>query len=172
MARWYTLVMLVFLATATFAQKKGLPEKRDPSMGWYLPMKGQAFADGQRTRACTVELFRDNRMQEKLAVGKKGDFHAKLDFDAVYTLRITQPGHQTKLIHINTALDESITIYPPYNCLVNLLPIEDGTDIDPFYVDFPSAIVRYDQEMGGFYHSDHYLAHIHTKLGSYAQVKP
>jgi hypothetical protein len=48
---------------------------------------------------------------------------------------------------------------------VNLEPVEKFKTSDPFYLDFPSAIVRWDEEKKGFYHSESYLSEIQTKAG-------
>jgi hypothetical protein len=55
--------------------------------------------------------------------------------------------------------------YPAYPCVVNLEPVEKFKTSDPFYLDFPSAIVRWNEEKKGFYHSESYLSEIQTKAG-------
>ena len=70
---------------------------------------------------------------------------------------------------METKLPEDLVSYPDYEMYVDLRPL-NGTQVDPFYSDFPSAIVRYDAEMGGFYHSETYMAHIQTKLAGYASA--
>ena len=70
---------------------------------------------------------------------------------------------QEKMLYSDTKIPPDLVKYPDYECYVNLqAPLADGTD--PFYTDFPSAIVRYNEVMGGFYHSEHYLSHIQTRL--------
>ena len=92
-----------------------------------------------------------------------GRFELELDIDQFYTLRITKQGQQEKMLYFDTKLPPDLVKYPDYECYVNLqAPLADGTD--PFYTDFPSAIVRYNEVMGGFYHSEHYLSHIQTRL--------
>jgi hypothetical protein len=47
---------------------------------------------------------------------------------------------------------------------VELEPEEKYAHADPFYLDFPSALVRWDTAKGRFDHSDAYLEEIRTKI--------
>jgi len=114
-------------------------------------------------------LYRDNEEMGKLGVDKRGRFELELDIDQFYTVRIIKPGFQEKMLYIDTTLPKDLVSYPDYECFVNLQrPNAQG--VDPFYTDFPSAIIRYDAEMGGFYHSEHYLSHIQTRLAGIASA--
>jgi len=85
-------------------------------------------------------------------------------------VRVTKDGFEDKLVLIDTSLPPDLVTYPDYVCYVNLIPRGKTVGIDPFYADFPSAIVRWNADMGGFYHSEHYLEHIQTKVAGHAQA--
>ena len=87
----------------------------------------------------------------------------------MYTVRVLKEGYQEKIMNIDTTLPKDLTKYPDYECFINLLPTM-AAGVDPFYTDFPSAIVRYSEEMKGFYHSEHYLTHIQTRLAGIASA--
>ena len=145
------------------AKTKGkLVDRRDQAEGWYVPVHGQVTVDGKKADSFEMILYKDNVELGKLE-GKNGRFELELDIDQFYTLRITKQGQQEKMLYFDTKLPADLVKYPDYECYVNLqAPLADGTD--PFYTDFPSAIVRYNEVMGGFYHSEHYLSHIQTRL--------
>lgn len=134
-----------------------------------MPVHGQVLTEGKRTNGFTVTLYKDNVELGKLDSDKRGRFELELDIDASYAVRITKDGYQDKLMTIETSLPKDLVNYPDYECTVSLQK-EASPNVDPFYNDFPTAIIRYNEELGGFYHSEHYLTHIQTKLSGFAQA--
>jgi hypothetical protein len=152
------------LCHAALAQGK-LVDRRDQAEGWYIPVHGEVLVNGSPTDHVEVVLYRDNIELGRIETRKKGRFLLELDIDQDYTIRFVHAGYPDKLIQVDTRLPENLVKYPDYLCFVNL---NDQIQVDPFYGDFPSALVRYSEEHGGLYHSDHYLAHLQTKLAGYA----
>lgn len=157
-----------FATTDVLGQGK-LVDRRDQAEGWYLPVHGQVLIDGERAQDYQLILYKDNAEVGKLPADKRGRFELELDIDANYTVRIVKEGYQEKMVHIDTSLPKDLVKYPDYECTVSLQK-QASPNIDPFYTDFPSAIIRYNQDLGGFYHSEHYLTHIQTKLAGFANA--
>lgn len=171
MKRTFLLASLLLLSTSTlFAQKRKLVDRREQAEGWYLPVHGEVMVDGRSVGDYKAELYKENERLGEVAVNRKGKFHLELDIDQVFTIRIVKEGFQDKLVLIDTSLPKDLVTYPDYECFVNLIPASKTKGVDPFYTDFPSAIVRYNAEMGGFYHSENYLTHIQSKVAGYAQA--
>lgn len=155
-------------ASAVIAQGN-LVDQRDQAEGWYLPVHGIVMADGEKVQDYELILYKDNVEMGKLTSDRKGRFELELDIDAFYSLRIIKEGFQEKMVYINTNLPPELVKYPDYECAVNLQrPNANG--VDPFYTDFPSAIIKWDETQGGFYHSEHYLDHIQTRLAGVASA--
>lgn len=164
-----TALLLSPEALAQKSKPKGkLVDRRDQAEGWYLPVHGRVTAEGKKLDAFDVILYKDNQELGKLK-GRKGRFELELDIDQFYTVRIIRPGYQEKMLYFDTKLPPDLVRYPDYECRVNLLP-PNAQGVDPFYTDFPSAIVRWDEAQGGFYHSEHYLSHIQTRLAGIASA--
>ncbi|MBV6405530.1 MAG: hypothetical protein IT228_06960 [Flavobacteriales bacterium] len=163
------LLVLITLP-AVHAQKRKLVDRREQAEGWYVPVRGEVLADGKPVRDYQVELWKGDERVGQVAVDKKGGFNLDLDIDQSFLVRVTKEGFEDKLVLIETALPPDLVTYPDYICYVNLIPRGKTAGIDPFYADFPSAIVRWNSEMGGFYHSERYLEHIQTKLAGHAQA--
>lgn len=164
-----TAATLAFHAdTLAQAQKGKLVDRRDQAEGWYLPVHGHVTVDGKKADGFDLVLYKDNKELGKLQ-SKNGRFELELDIDQFYTVRIIRPGAQEKMLYFDTKLPPDLVNYPDYECFVNLLP-PNAQGVDPFYTDFPSAIVRYDEAQGGFYHSEHYLTHIQTRLAGIAHA--
>jgi hypothetical protein len=164
--RGFILICSWGLAGLLFGQSR-LVDDRNQAEGWYLPVHGHVMIDGKNAEGYEITLYKQNEQLSKIEPGKKGKFELQLDIDQVYTLMVTKPGYEMKLIYIDTTLPKDLVEYQAYECFLNLLPVSTG-NVDPFYHDFPGAIVRWNEEMGGFYHSEQYLTHIQTRLAGYA----
>lgn len=156
------------LSTMVFGQRK-LVDRRDQAEGWYLPVHGQVLVNGKETSGTELILYKDNKEVARTDTDKKGRFVLQLDIDNQYTVRIQKEGFAAKMIYIDATLPPELVTYPDYELYANMIP-ENAQNIDHFYSDFPSAIIRWNEEMGGFYHSDQYLTHIQTKLAGFASA--
>lgn len=172
MARTFRSILvgsLAFLASCTAFAQRTLVDSRDQAEGWYLPVHGEVSVEGKPVEDYKVMLYKNNESLGEVPVGKSGIFELELDIDQMYTVRVLKEGYQEKIMNIDTTLPKDLTKYPDYECFINLQPtMAEG--VDPFYTDFPSAIVRYSEEMKGFYHSEHYLTHIQTRLAGIASA--
>lgn len=165
-------LLFVALSSAAFAQLHAqgkLVDRRDQAEGWYVPVQGQVMADGKSITDCSVELYKDNTLLGPVAMKKGGKFEVNMDIDNQYILIIKREGYETKMIYVDTTLPEDLVTYPDYLCYVNMVPKVAKTEAN-FYHDFPSAIVRWNAEMKGFYHSENYLSHIQSKFGNIASA--
>ena len=161
------LLVLCFVANGSVSAQRKLVDARDQAEGWYLPVHGEVTVEGKAVEGFRVMLYKNNESLGEVPTGKKGHFELELDIDQMYTVRILKDGFQEKMVNIDTTLPQDLTKYPGYDCFINLQPVL-AEGVDPFYTDFPSAIVRYDVAQGGFYHSEHYLDHIQTRLAGVA----
>lgn len=163
----FILIVLLGLARTNTNAQRTLVDARDQADGWYLPVHGEVTVEGKAVEDFKVLLYKNNEALGEVPVNKKSKFELELDIDNVYTVRIVKDGFQEKMLTIDTKLPADLTKYPAYDCFVDLKPVlAEGVDV--FYTDFPSAIVRYDTTQGGFYHSEHYLDHIQTRLAGVA----
>jgi hypothetical protein len=129
----------------------------------FLPVLMEVQVDHTRTDHFTVILYKDNQVVTELPPGKDGALMLELDVDASYTVVINKPGFRTKSISFDTRMPAEVNKYKAYPCTIELEREERYAHTDPFYLDFPSALVRWDPAKNCFDHSDAYLADIQTK---------
>jgi hypothetical protein len=163
------MLLLSMLASTLVLGQRTLVDQRDQAQGWYLPVHGQVLVDGKEAGGTELILYKDNKEVARTTTDKKGRFQIQLDIDNQFTLRIEKEGFEPKMMHVDATLPPELVTYPDYELYANMLPL-NAKNIDPFYSDFPSAIIRWNEEMQGFYHSEHYLTHIQTKLAGYASA--
>lgn len=155
------LVALVAFPCLVHAQK--LVEKRDQATGWYVPVKFMVTAQRTKAKAVSVQVFLDNKLIQELPA-PKGKFTLALDLDKQYTVVLAKEGYRSKSVYIDTSIPSQLVQYPAYECTMNLDPADQYTHSDPFYLDFPSAIVRWNDEAHGFLPEMEYLKDIQAKM--------
>lgn len=157
---------LLLITTAAclpaFAQNK-LVDRRDQAEGWYLPVHGKVTALGGNTKDLKITVHRDNTQIGEITT-RKGRFMLELDINHTYSITVMKDGYQSKMVSLDTSLPDQEVTYPAYDCFLNLEPAGKFAHSDPFYLDFPSALVRWIPERAAFSHSNHYLTDIQVKM--------
>lgn len=159
-----TLVSALLIMSA-MAQKKRtrLVDHRHQADGWYVPVNGRVTAQGGDSKDLVILIHRDNELLGEITTNR-GRFSLELDINHYYSITIRKSGYMDKLVAIDTSLPNDEVTYPPYDCFVNLEPEDKFRHADPFYLDFPSAIVRWVPKANAYLHSDQYLTNIQVKM--------
>lgn len=166
----FTLIAL-FMAPA-FCHAQKLVESRDQASGWYLPINLKVTAEGAKAKNLAVQIYQGNELLQEFR-SKMGKFTLNLDLDNTYTFVLDQDGYRPKSVFIDTHVPVKQVQYAAYDCFMNLEAADKFTHSDPFYLDFPGAIVRWNDEAQGFLPSMSYLADIQSKIGMLeAQMLP
>lgn len=129
-----------------------------------LPLQVSVTAGGAPCKQFTVALYQGNTLVTELPPSKRGAFQLHLDLNERFTVRIGKVGYRDKIIAVHTMLPESATAEAPVAYTVDMEPLDRFAHADPFYLDFPCAIVQWDEAAGRFSHSEHYLADIQLKM--------
>lgn len=149
-----------------------LVNSRDQATGWYVPATVKVTLEGAKAKDLDVIIYKDNKQLQKLKV-EKGRFTLNLDLDNAYTLVIQKAGYRNKSVYMDTHMPKDQVSYAAYQCTINLEAADKFTHADPFFLDFPGAIVRWDKQVQGFQPNAQYLADIQSKMGMLqAQMVP
>ncbi|HRH38798.1 MAG TPA: hypothetical protein PK760_10660 [Flavobacteriales bacterium] len=129
-----------------------------------LPFAVSVTANGAEADRFTVTLYKDNEQVVELPPSEHGAFELALEFNAQFSIRISKAGYRDKVLAVNTEVppgsgSEELIVYT-----VDLEPMDRFAHADPFYLDFPSALVQWDEATGEFTHSERYLANIQLKM--------
>lgn len=164
------LLLSCFLASPVLAQN--LVESRDQATGWYVPVKFKVTAEGADAKRVQVQIYRDNEMIHEIPKAKS-KFTVSLDLDNTYTVVISKEGYRDKSLFMDTRVPQQQVQYSGYACTLNLEAESKFAHSDPFYMDFPGAIVRWDDEAQGFMPQLTYLSDIQSKIAMLqAQMSP
>ncbi len=161
--RYFSLLPMLLLSHFGQAQS-AIIERRDQAEGWYLPVVCTITANGGKTSDLTVTLYKDNEKVTELQPTNRSAFELHLDLNSFYTIHVSKPGYREKSVFVDASLPPDVVKYEAYKCFVNLEPMDKFAHSDPFYLDFPSAIVRWNEAHHEFTHNDEYLANIQLKM--------
>jgi hypothetical protein len=162
--RTLALFPCIAFSGALMAQGK-LVDRRDQAEGWYLPIECELTANGGKTDGVSVTIYKDNTMVSQLNPKEVGaTCKLELDIDNQFTVKFAKEGYREKLVYVDTHLPEGQVEYKKYTCNVNMEPMDKFTHSDPFYLDFPSSIVRWNGDQAAFTHNDEYLSGIQLKM--------
>lgn len=137
-----------------------------------MPVIGKVTAEGSKASQVTVQFYKGNQLLKEFK-SKNGKFRLELDLNNTFTLIISKEGYLAKMLQIDTHVPDTLVVYPAYGCFADLESSEKFSHSDPFYLDFPSALISWDGSRQGFYHSMGYLADIRSKIAMLqAQMDP
>lgn len=166
------LALFALVMAPAIGQAQRLVDTRDQATGWYVPVNIKATSNGANSKELSVMVYKDNELIKELHA-VKNKFTLNLDLDNSYTLVLSQEGYRTKSVLMDTHVPAQQVQYPAYDCFINLEAADKFAHADPFYMDFPSAIVRWNKEAQGFLPNAGYLTDIQSKMGMLqAQMTP
>ncbi len=167
-----TLILLAFLLGPATTHAQKLVDRRDQATGWYVPVNMRITANGGDAKTVNVQVYKDNALVNEMRASKD-KFTLNLDLENTYTVILNKEGYRTKSVYINTHVPEKRVEYPSYDCKMDLEPVDRFTHADPFFMDFPSAIVRWDDKAMGFMPQMGYITDIQAKMAMLrAQMDP
>jgi len=114
-----------------------------------------------------VTLYKQNSEQELTEVTSV-DYHDhafsfKLDADEHYTIEVAKDGFVTRSISISTALPASVSLKDIFHYEFEVQMVKNSDNLDPYYLDFPVALISYDAKHDVFDNSDTYTMRIKAK---------
>jgi len=168
----YTAILLALLTAPTLSQAQKFVESRDQATGWYVPVKFRVTTEGTDAKRVDVAVYKDNELLHEIKRAKS-KFTLNLDLDNTYTVILSKEGYRPKSVFMNTRVPDQEIRYSEYACNMNLEAADKFAHSDPFYMDFPGAIVRWDDEAHGFMPRMDYLTDIQSKIAMLqAQMAP
>lgn len=125
-----------------------------------LELSGLLTKDGKPQTGATIQLFLENKEIASLTIGKQSKFKFKLRKDSYYTLVIRKPGYVTRYIGVSTKIPPETPLDNLFRFHFEMELISERVKLDPFYADFPVAIISYDSKIDGFQNDNRYSTRI------------
>lgn len=109
-----------------------------------------------------VELIYYNTLVDSLDLKQSKKFKFALKKDAYYAIKISKPGYIPRIISICTKLKNELDmdVLYKFHFDTELLLSEESHALNHEALDFPIAIVNFDDNLNGFYYSEEYTSNI------------
>ena len=109
-----------------------------------------------------IELIYFNKVIDSMIVKPGKKFEFSLGRNAYYTLRISKPGYITRTVTIRTHLKKFRKDEDPYKFHFDteLLPQITEEILDPEVIEFPVAIIEFDEKLKAFFINEKYTSNI------------
>jgi hypothetical protein len=129
------------------------------------PAKACLEVDGKMTRTNTsgndiykVELIQCNFIVSSMVLNDKNSFKFKLQNNTHYTIRVSKKGFITRLISVHVNLPKDGKEMQHFQFNTELLTLQEAKALDTDIMNFPAAILSYDDKTDRFYYNDEHVA--------------
>jgi hypothetical protein len=111
-----------------------------------------------------VKLYKDNNAVDSIWVGPKKEFKFRLEKNSNYTVRISRQGYADRAVWVDTELPPGVDYNPVFRFHFETLLMERSAVKNTDVLDFPIALVYYDEGKGWFDYSRKYTSKIKTAI--------
>ncbi len=154
LSRLMPLALLALIAFDSTAQMEKV-------MGG-LPIVGLVTQEGKRCKEATINVYDGNQQVNSFQTEKNGRFQLLLHTDKYYTIEVVKDNYVTKRVAFDTNMGNRRIQIPVYECDLDIVPVALFTGIDIDDLDFPMAIVKYDENRREFNHSEEYTSYMRS----------
>lgn len=135
-----------------------------------LAVVGKLTNNGRKISGATVQLFRGNQEVEKVVYYPEKEFLFLLEPNSVYTVVIEKEGLVTRSVRFETTIPEEDFHAKKKKRLYYFdfeleMVTENQIESSHSFVDFPIAMIKFDEKRKVFDYSKSYTQHIKKEIG-------
>lgn len=149
-------VLVIFLSSAI---QPTIKEVKSSS----LEIRGYVFEKNEKVNDATVKLYQNNKIVE-ITTSKNSKFKFILFSGIRYMIEISKPDCIPERIQISTLQKTAFGGKYLYEFRVDLLKSNKFTGVDISDLDFPTAIIKYDKDLGEYIHDKSYTKMVKRDL--------
>lgn len=166
LSKIYFIVIAVFFSQLTNAQTKS-KVKDDTTV--CLQIIGIAIEKDVPVDGVVVKLFKENEElhweEITCVVYHEHSFSFNLNKNTYYTVEVSKPGYVTRSIGISTSLPDNVIIGDvKFTFEFELELFKEKKNVDDYYLDFPVALIKYNETNEVFEYDTKYTKHIKSKI--------
>ena len=150
------LFILALSAAFAFAQPLATPQ--------CLKVKVKPTIDGRAGEKVSIRLYQVENDQVRIDSTDDKSVVFLLDKGHDYSIEISKAGRLSRRVSISTKLPEDIEIGPMFRHLIEIELPPSGKLADDFYMDFPIAVISYNEERDRFEHDKRYTELVMEKM--------
>jgi hypothetical protein len=111
-----------------------------------------------------VELIYNGVVIDSILMNTKRDFKFSLSKNTIYGIRISKEGYLPRIISVDTSLPQYANGYFRFQFDVELIKNEEVKKMNVDALDFPIAIVAFNQNINNFYYNEEYTTYIKRRI--------
>ncbi|MCE3225517.1 MAG: hypothetical protein K0S32_68 [Bacteroidetes bacterium] len=158
-----TLIAVLCLSLLSNPAKANNPKRSSDSL--CLEISGRLLkVKAVEDREYKVELVYNGEIVDSLTLKDKNEFKFNLKKNTVYGIRITKKGYVSRIISIDTSLPQFAKAFFRFQFDTELIETAFSKNLDQDALDFPIALISFNQQMGCFYYSEEYTSNIKRQL--------
>ncbi len=113
-------------------------------------VEAEVKIDRKKSKNIDVKIYDDNEVIDVLKTNADGKFSAKLKENKNYTIEITKEDFYPKRISISTKTSRQLNKIEIFAFKVTLCKEQNVPKSEDFFLDFPFALISYNDEKGYF----------------------
>jgi len=129
-----------------------------------LELKGHIFHQETKIENALVKLYQDNTIVQKIHTKKSGKFQFLLFSNMDYSIEIEMENYITERIKISTKTKTEFGGKYLYEFRVDLMKATKFKGVDISNLDFPTAIINYDEKFGEYVHNKTYAKEVKEEM--------
>jgi hypothetical protein len=131
-----------------------------------LEIEGKILvSDEDHSLNCMIELIGlDGKVERLILKENRRKFKLTLSRNSYYTIRISRPGYASKLIGVDTEVNEEADVIYNFKFETMLLKEEALVHLNKDAMDMPIAIIQFDSENDDFVYDKKYTESVKQKL--------
>ncbi|MGB0882269.1 MAG: hypothetical protein ACPGSO_04905 [Vicingaceae bacterium] len=128
-----------------------------------LEIKGYVYEKDEKVDGARIKLFQNNRVVQ-MTKTKNSKFQFILFSGMKYMVEIEKPGSVTERIQISTEAETQFGGKYLYEFRVDLMSLTKFKGVDISDLDFPTALIKYDEDEGEYAHDLAYSKQVKADL--------
>lgn len=171
----YTTLTLLFLLQTIYLFGQNKSHAKDDTT-ICLQIIGLAIEKTIPIDGVIVKLYKENEElhweEITSVVYHEHSFSFNLSKNNYYTVEVSKPGYVTRSIGISTSLPDNVIIGGvKFTFEFDVELFKEKMNSDDYYLDFPVALIKYNEVSGVFEYDSKYTKHIKTKINETSGVK-
>lgn len=166
--KFYPIIILVFIFQTTFLfSQHGSKKANDSTV--CLQVIGLAIEKNVPINGVIVKLYKENEelQWEEITsvVYHEHSFSFDLNRNCYYTVEVSKAGYVTRSIGISTELPDNVIIAGvKFTFEFDLELFKEKNNVDKYYLDFPVALIKFNESNQVFEYDSNYTKHIKAKI--------
>lgn len=167
-SKFYLAIILIFIFQTSFSLDHK-NSKTDNDSTVCLQIIGLAIEKDVPIDGVIVKLYKENEEMQweeiTCVVYHEHSFSFDLKRNTYYTVEVSKVGYVTRSVGISTKLPDNVIIGDvKFTFEFEVELFKEKKNIDDYYLDFPVALIKYNEANEVFEYDSKYTKHIKTKI--------